>query len=605
MSSLGHRIGSDPLVPPPEGCGFLRPNPEARGGIITLDPETTGSQAPLKQTSLSRRNLLELGVRAGVAAPIAAAFAGVALDRSAAAAPGNLPVRSWKVDQDTNTFTAIIAYGSPDIDPHSSYVTIGSAILLGAYEMLVQLKGDSTDEIAPMLAQSWEVSDDQSSYTFHLPAGATFHDGTACDAAAVKFSFTRFIQMGLGPYMVAARFITDPETQIVVVDPTTVQFNLPRSEPLFLSALASCYGPYVVSPAAVDANKTNDDPWAHEWFLLNAVGSGPYKLVENNMNEQIVFQKFDDYHGGWDGSHFDSVVMRVVPEDGTRRQLVETGESDALTQNITPEAVDALRSAADLKVLDYPSTNVLWIVFNAVKLPVAARQGLSYAFPYDDVINGDYKGLLVRTGPIARNVRGYDPNVFVYPTDLEKAKALLVEGGLAEGSTIDMMVASDYQTDKTYAELFQASLATIGYTLNISTVDTATLNTVLLGDQPADEKPMLIGSWGWFPDYNDSWNQLSPNFLKSAIGNGGGNAGAYVNDRFEALMTEAEHYDEATYNDLMKEAQNILTEVDPPVIYLGEYQYYTVMRSDIQGFSPNPLYLECYNFYGMSRQAPA
>ena len=118
----------------------------------------------------------------------------------------------------------------------------------------------------------------------------------------------------------------------------------------------------------------------------------------------------------------------------------------------------------------------------------------------------------------------------------------------------------------------------------------------------AEERPHFIGGWGWWPDYNDPWNQLAPNFLEANIGNGGSNAGFWVNPRFEEIMGEAEHYtDEARLVELMKEAQNILTEQDPPVIYYGQVIRYTVLRKDIQGFVPNPLYLDSFNFYGMSR----
>ncbi|MBA3451217.1 MAG: hypothetical protein H0T18_08400 [Chloroflexia bacterium] len=85
------------------------------------------------------------------------------------------------------------------------------------------------------------------------------------------------------------------------------------------------------------------------------------------------------------------------------------------------------------------------------------------------------------------------------------------------------------------------------------------------------------------------------------IGNGG-NAGAWVNERFEQIMAEAETYtDEARLAELMKEAQAILTEQDPPNIYYGQLKWYTVLRADIEGFVPNPLYLSSYPFYEMSR----
>jgi len=95
---------------------------------------------------------------------------------------------------------------------------------------------------------------------------------------------------------------------------------------------------------------------------------------------------------------------------------------------------------------------------------------------------------------------------------------------------------------------------------------------------------------------------LAPNFTKAMIGNGGANAGYWVNERFEEIMAEAEHYtDEDQLAALMKEAQTILTEQDPPGIYYGQLQWYTILRKDIQGYHDNPLYLGSYPFYEMSR----
>ena len=74
---------------------------------------------------------------------------------------------------------------------------------------------------------------------------------------------------------------------ITVPDATTLYFNLPKAEPLFMAAMASSYGPFVVNMKRVEENKTDDDPWAHEWFLTNADGTGPYKLVENNFTEGL------------------------------------------------------------------------------------------------------------------------------------------------------------------------------------------------------------------------------------------------------------------------------------------------------------------------------
>lgn len=567
------------------------------------DPRIARLTADVDRGKLSRRQVLETGLKLGLATPVIVALMGKAPEAMAAPQPSAQSFAKAAQDGSSGTFTAIIGSSADDVDPHSTYSTIGSMICFPAYEMLIQYSGDSVSDYAPMLATSWEANTDQTQVTFKLPEGVLFHDGTACDAAAVKTSLTRLVQMGLGPFEVLARFVPDPDTQIVAVDATTVQFNFSAPEPLFLPAMASSYGPMIVSPAAVEENKTDDDPWAHEYFMINAVGTGPYKLTQNDLNEGARYEKFEEYHGGWDGNHFDSIFYRVVPETSTRRQLIESGEADATCFNLTPEDYTALSSDTSVQVVSYPTTRIQWVIMNAPKLPVAARQGFSYAFPYDDA-NTAYGGLLKRTGPIPDSIVGYDPAVFLYQTDLTKAKELILSAGFSEGDTFDYYVSSDDQVENTVAQLFQANVQEMGFNLEISSVDSATIEGIVFGDSPADERPMFIGGWEWWPDYNDSYNMLAPNFTIAAAGGGGDNGGWYQNDRIEELLTEAKDVtDTARLTELMKEAQNILTEQDPPVIFLGQVTMYTVLGAGIQGFVANPLYLETYLPYYLSKTA--
>lgn len=549
---------------------------------------------------LSRRQVLAGGLRIGMATPVIAALMTVAPEASAA--PGrSAALARGRGQEGGDTFTIIVIGGTEDVDPHSTYTTLGSAICYGVYDMLLKYKGDSTSEYEPMLAESWEANPENTVFTFKIKPNVQFHDGTVCDAAAVKASFTRFFELGLGPSdNVLKRFIDTPDA-IEAVDATTVRFTTPRPEPLFFAAMASNYGPYVVSPTAVEQNKTDDDPWAHEWFLAEAVGTGPYRLVENSLTERVVLERFEEYHGGWEGTHFNQIVFRIVDENAVRRQLLEQGEADALTYDLTPEDVEALKAVPTLQVLTYPSTRVSWATMNAVRLKTPdVRRGFSYAFPYDDVMNGVYKGLLTRSGPVASTVTGYDPNVFIYQTDLNQAKELILSGGFAEGDSFDFIVQAGDEIGRTLAQLFQANLQQIGFNLEITELDIATIDGIVYGEQPVEEKPIFI-DWAWWPDFNDPWNQLNPNFTQSSIGGGGSNPGGYVNDRFEQIMTDAVNADAATLTELMKEGQNILTEQDPPAIYYGQSLYYTILGADIQGFVANPLYLAAYPYWSMSR----
>jgi peptide/nickel transport system substrate-binding protein len=233
---------------------------------------------------------------------------------------------------------------------------------------------------------------------------------------------------------------------------------------------------------------------------------------------------------------------------------------------------------------------------------VEARQGFSWAFPYEEVVQGVYQGRVIRTGPLATTNLGYDPDVFLYTTDLVKAKELLEAGGHAEGSTFEYAINAGSAVERSVAELFLANLAEIGYNLDILELDRATFVDLAYGAAGADERPHFFGGWGWWPDYNDAWNQLVPNFGSPEQG-GFANAGLWTNDRFfEILDLTANYTDQAEYDALMKEAQNITTELDPPAIFYGELLWTTALRSDIKGFNFNPIYLSAYPFYRMWRE---
>ena len=116
---------------------------------------------------------------------------------------------------------------------------------------------------------------------------------------------------------------------------------------------------------------------------------------------------------------------------------------------------------------------------------------------------------------------------------------------------------------------------------------------------------MFVGGWGWWPDYNDAWNLIVPNFVEAATGGGGSNGGYYVNPRVEELMVEVGKFTDVNVMiEQMKEIQNILTEQDPPAIFYGQLLWYVIMQKDIQGFYGNSLYLNQYPFYRMYRGEP-
>lgn len=499
---------------------------------------------------------------------------------------------------DNRVFTTSLPGGAPDLDPHSAYDERASMVFFGTYEMLLRLKGESTFDYQPMLASEWESNEELTEFTFKIDEGITFQDGTTCDAQAIKDSFVRFASLGLGPVNVFTRFVADPEKQIEVVDPTTVTFTMAKPEPLFLAAMASQYGPFVVSPTAVEEHKTEDDPWAHEWLVQNMVGAGPYLPTEVMPNDRFVLDRYPDYHGV--EHFFDQIVIRVVDEPQTRRQLLEGGEVDG---DVNPAITDraALKENPEIQVVDYDSTSCSWELLNYALLSKEERLALCWAYPYQQVIEDIMQGYGKKQGPIPDTVVGFDPDIELFSQDLDKAKQLFDQAGFDYSQEIEYL----YQTgdDIATAQLFQSSLAEIGVTLTLREIDPSGMNSLLFGDQPAEERPHII-SWGWWPDYNDSYNQLYPNFHSESFGSAGSNALGYSNAKVDELLDKAGNatsQDELT--ELTSQIVQILIWEDPAAIFYVQNTRSTALRADIRGFIPNAIYIATYNFHEMWREA--
>jgi peptide/nickel transport system substrate-binding protein len=542
---------------------------------------------------LNRRSLLRAAAVVGVV-PATATLGGLTHVSEAA------PLRS----QADPTTLIIAMNGSPsDLDPHSVYDYRSAMPLRGPYEGLIALEGSATDKYVPVLAESWKANDDKSIWTFTIRSGVTFHDGTPVDAEVVRASFERFLTMGLGPAGAMRRFIQDPG-QITAPDASTVVFDCGGPQPLLEAYLSSQYGPLILNVPVAMQNEADGD-FGHAWAQLNeeGLGTGPYRIVEFEPEQQLVLERYDDYWGGWEGTHFDRVIFRVISENETRRQLIEQGEVD-IVDNLTPEANEALAANPDLVIDRSYSAEVDYLILTEAG-PLAtpeARQAMCWAFPYDEVIEGVFKGYGKRAiGGVSELVAGFDSETFQYTTDLDKARELLAAANVPEGTELVLTMETGYEDVKAAVQLFQQNLSQIGINLSIQEVDLSTFTGFIFGDMPAEERPNMM-PWFWWPDYNDAYNHLYPQIACDQWGSAGTNAGYYCNERVQELFDAVrDEPDQAKYQAALSEIQQIISRDDPPAIYYMQRQWTTVLRNDIEGFVFNPINIGTFNFYTMSR----
>jgi peptide/nickel transport system substrate-binding protein len=505
--------------------------------------------------------------------------------------------------RDPKTLVVAVDAIDGDFDPASSYLVNQAVIWLGVYEGLVRLKGESASEVEPVLADSWEHNADASSWTFHLHPGVSFSDGTPFDADAVKAAYVRTITIDLGTGYVLGSFLPKPDKQIVVVDPQTVRFDLAYPYPRFDVVLAAEYGTGIASPSVFTEHSSGPEDQGHEYLQGHAVGTGPYMIESFQPGDQAVLVRNPNYWRGWDGWHFDTIILRSIPEASTRRQMIESGEVDVAYAG-TAEDTAAVRERSGLQAGAFKNLELVYIILGEYG-PLAspeARQAMNYLFPYDAFVSTIMKNTFVRAnGPLPDLLFTHDPNVFTYDTDVDKARALLDRAGVEPGTELTY----EYYTGfgKEAGLVLQQQLEKVGLKLRLIEKEFSAFNADLTTDRPVSERANMY-YWSWWPDYDDpsdySWiifnSQAAPDACSCY------NSGYYKNAEVDKIIDDGfEETDPDTLTASFAKAQDVMTRVDPPVIAVGQHLESTYLRDDIQGHVFNPLYIQTFDFYALHR----
>ncbi len=328
-------------------------------------------------------------------------------------------------------------------------------------------------KVVPELAESWTMSPDGKVITFKLRKGVKFQDGTPFNAAAVKFNWDRMLKANLSP---AGKYKTyADENSIEVVDEYTVRFKQTTPTPAVMDYFAGGAKFYFNSPTYVKAHATADDPLALKWMNTHACGTGPYELSEWEPDSKYVFKKFSGYWGGTADvkpvSKFDKITYKIVKDTSAMRMMLERGDLD-VAEKLPADAIDQLQKVPSIKVKLADIWKMVFMIMNCQKPPfdnVKVRQAISYAINYDELIKHVEKGRAKRlTGTMMEGFPGYDPNLFKYALDLEKAKQLLKEAGHPNGFKATLLYSADrYMGFEIMSVMIQSYLKKIGIDLSL------------------------------------------------------------------------------------------------------------------------------------------
>lgn len=481
-------------------------------------------------------------------------------------------------------------------DPIASFST-EAAYMANMYEQLVRVNPPgSAEPFSPLLAESWEKSDDGLVWTFKLRSGVKFHDGEAMNAEAVVKSIM------LAKESAGASFIWLPLDTVEAVDDLTVKFTLKWAQPLEL-ILGSEYAAYIISPKALDAAAADENFWTSGV----SAGTGPYMIESYTPDQEIVLTQFPEYWGGWESDQYEKVLVTIVPEATTRQQLLESGEVDLVT-SIPADSFDSFTSNPDYVTSLEPALFNYTAFFNTLKAPLddaKVRQALSYAIPYQDIIAIGASGRGTQSrGTVPAGVFPYSEDVPQYTYDLEKAKALLTEAGHEGGGfSLKLTYASENSTEEAFAPLIKDSFAQIGVDVTIEALEFTQQWELAKADPANAQDIFLLLYW---PTYSDAG---ADNMWSMFYGNpeNPGNLNAtkfnlsyWMNEDYNAIMDEASTLS-GTDVDASRvkytEAQKLLVE-EAPAAFLFDTMVAFVLPARIQGFQYNLNYPDVrYWFY--------
>ncbi len=457
------------------------------------------------------------------------------------------------------------------------------------YETLVRFK-DGTTDLEPHLAESYENEVGKNRIVFHLRDGVTFTDGTGMDAAAVKLNLERQqgLNQGIAYALSSIKKVETPDARTVVVHTGGFSDGL-------LDGFASLYGLYLISPKAINDHKGKD--WAKSFLRDNMVGTGPFQLQSYTLNQQAAFKRNPDYWGGFDGPHFDGVVVQYVNDASSQRLQLERGTS-SIAFFLPDDDVFAMREAKKVDVIDEPAFTAYYIGLPCRTGPTAdkrVRQAISYGFDYTaankNVLNGTAEQL---HGPLPSIFPGADDSLPQYSFDPDRARKLLAEAGYEGGGfKLKYIYENGYYWKRPFGELFQASMKDLGIEVSLQELSPSTWAETLQNKDTAKDAYGVA----WWPSLATPFDFLWTLFATSAQGSAGYNFTYYSNPAFDKLLDAAfAEPDEGKRMALYKRAQRIVVD-DAPYLFVSDVHFLLPLDKGLKDVTFNPMYLNVLDPY--------
>jgi peptide/nickel transport system substrate-binding protein len=490
------------------------------------------------------------------------------------------------------------------LNPILSVDTSSAQVNTYLYNTLVALDPDDASVI-PELAERWEVSDDNLTYTFYLRQDVLWHDGEPFDANDVKFTFDSILDPDINsPRRSVLEDLLTPE-QVVVLDDYTIQFTLSQVDAPFL---VSKIAPRGIIPEHILGGLTGEEFNAAEFNTLAPVGTGPFMFREWVKDDHVALVKNPDYFGG--EPNLDFIYYKIVENQTVLYAQLQTGEVDY--GGVTAALWEDAQQQENLECKAYPNYGFNFYVYqldpekSPLFLDVRTRQALLYALDRQAIVDSIAMGL----GDVAHSSQppiswAHNPdNEPRYDYDPEKAKELLEEAGwkdedgdgvreahgvegVEDGTpfTFEIHTNAGNEERESLIVTMQQYWNEVGVGAETAFIEWNALLAELT--ETYEYEVIMVGfSWGTDPDQKTMWHTDSYG--------GGFNMNTYSNPRVDELLDAALlTTDQEERKEYYYEVQQIIAEEVPaPILY---FRRSTVCYNDrVHEIYPNAIDIRGY-----------
>lgn len=454
------------------------------------------------------------------------------------------------------------------LDPAIGTSFTGRIIFTSLCDKLIDVAPDLS--YVPQLATSWTWSADRLALDMTLRPGVTFHDGEAFDAEAVKYNIERY---KTAPFSVRKTELA-PVQAVEVTGPLSVRFRLSSPFAPLLSVLTDRAG-MMVSPKAAQA--------AGDKLALKPVCSGPFRFVENVVNDRTVLERFPAY---WNAAayQFDRVTFLPVPDTTVRLFNLLSGTVQ-LVDRVATTDLDQIRADKRVKLHAATSIGYYNIVFNtnageAGQKPFARNPKLREAFELaidraaiNEVVFGG--AFVPNNQPLLPDSPFYAKTRPMPKRDLVRAKALVAEAG-GGPVKLRMFIGTDTVLQRV-AQVIQAMVGEAGFDLQLDTVE----GTTMVSNTSKGNFELAFAIWSGRvdPDGNTSVWLSCAGFL---------NWGKYCNEQVDAALAKARASTEvAERAELYRQAAELYL-ADRPQLFLYHPKWLWAAAQALDGFQPHP-----------------